>query len=108
MNSLTKTSISTLHQDITSTQRGRKVDTRESMFGTLLTCLMLATVLSPVVGGDCTVVINGANEPGPQAGGPQQTLTQEHKSAVRCGGGWCVLRVPPWSMQAERQGPSTM
>ena len=31
---------------------------------TLTTCLMLATVLSPVVEGDCTVVVNGPNEPG--------------------------------------------
>ena len=27
-----------------------------------------ATVLAPVVEGDCTVVVNGANEPGPQSG----------------------------------------
>ena len=39
----------------------------------LLTCLMLATVLAPVVEGGCTVVVNGANEPGPQAGGAVYT-----------------------------------
>ena len=49
------------------------------MFATLLTCLMLATVLAPVVEGNCTVVINGPNEPGtkedprPQAGGAVYT-----------------------------------
>ncbi len=41
----------------------------------LLTSFMLMTVLSPVVDGDCTVVVNGASEPGtkkdprPLAGG---------------------------------------
>ena len=32
-----------------------------------------ATILAPVVKGDCTVVVNGANEPGPQAGGAVYT-----------------------------------
>ena len=40
--------------------RDRKGDTRGSMFVTLTTCLLLVTVLSPVVEGDCTVVVNGA------------------------------------------------
>ena len=60
-------------------QRDRKVDTRGSMFVTLTTCLLLATVSAPVVDGDCTVVVNGPNEPGmkgdpgPQAGGAVYT-----------------------------------
>ena len=49
------------------------------MFVTLTTCLLLATVLAPVVKGGCTVVVNGPNEPGtkedprPQAGGAVYT-----------------------------------
>ena len=60
-------------------QRDRKVDTRGSMSVTLTTCLLLATGLPPVVKGDCTVVVNGPNEPGmkadpgPQAGGAVYT-----------------------------------
>ena len=46
---------------------------------TLLTCLTLVTILVPVVEGDCTVVVNGPNEPGTkedprsQAGGAVYT-----------------------------------
>ena len=39
-----------------------------------------------------------------------EPMNTDHKLVVRCtpgGGGQCVLREPPWSMQAERQGPST-
>ena len=39
------------------------------MFTTLAACLLLVLVLAPAVKGDCTVVVNGGNEPGPQAGG---------------------------------------
>ena len=39
------------------------------MFTTLAACLLLVSVLAPAVKGDCTVVVNGANELGPQAGG---------------------------------------
>ena len=40
-----------------------------------------------------------------------EPTSQDHKPVVRCtpgGGGRCVLREPPWSMQAEQQGPSTL
>ena len=60
-------------------QRDRTVDSTR-MYATLATCLLLATVLAPVVEGDCTVVVNGANtlaqtkgDPGPQAGGAVYT-----------------------------------
>ena len=43
------------------------------MSGTLTTCLLLATVMAPVVEGGCTVVVNGPNEPGPQGGGAVYT-----------------------------------
>ena len=75
MNNVIKTGINMSYHDAHSTsaqhfQRDRMVDsTRGSMPSTLTICLLLATVLAPVVKGDCTVVVNGANEPGPQAGG---------------------------------------
>ena len=40
-----------------------------------------------------------------------EPTSQDHKLVVRCalgGGGQCVLRGPPWSMQAERQGPNNV
>ena len=86
MNNIIKTGINTSYHDTHSTstqhfQRDRMVDcTRESMSATLATCLLLATVLAPVVEGDCTVVVNGANtlpqtkgDAGPQAGGAVYT-----------------------------------
>ena len=86
MNNVIKTGINTSHHDAHSTstqhfQRDRLVDsTRGSMSVTLTICLLLATVLAPVVDGDCTVVVNGANtlpqmkgDPGPQAGGAVYT-----------------------------------
>ena len=57
-------------------QRDKTVDsTKGSMSVTLTTCLLLATVLAPVVEGDCNVVVNGAStgQPGPQVGGAVYT-----------------------------------
>ena len=61
----------------------------KAMFGTVMTCLLLASVIVPVVEGNCTVVVNGAQgmsglegppgppgvkgDPGPQAGGAVYT-----------------------------------
>ena len=54
--------------------RDRTVDfTKGSMFTTLAACLLLVSVFAPAVKGDCTVVVNGANGPGSQAGGAVYT-----------------------------------
>ena len=86
MNNVIMTGINTSHHTAHSTstqhfQRDRMLDsTRGSMYTTLTICLLLATVLAPVVEGDCTVVVNGANtmpqtkgDPGPQVGGAVYT-----------------------------------
>ena len=71
-------------------QRDRSVDsTKGSMCVTLTTCLLLVSLLAPVVEGNCTVVVNGAQgmpgpegppgprgtkgDPGPQSGGAVYT-----------------------------------
>ena len=57
-------------------QRDRSVDsTKDSMCVTLTACLLLVSLLAPVVEGNCTVVVNGAQGmPGPEGPpGPRGT-----------------------------------
>ena len=72
--SINKSSRNTHSTSAVCSHRDRTVDsTKGSMFTTLAACLLLVSVLAPAVKGDCTVVVNGANEPGPQAGGAVYT-----------------------------------
>ena len=49
------------------------IHSRWLQYEATIAVLAPATILAPVVKGDCTVVVNGANEPGPQAGGAVYT-----------------------------------
>ena len=86
MNTVIKTGVNTSYRDTHSTgtqhfETDRMVDsTRGSMPATLTICLLLVRVLAPLVEGDCTVVVNGANtlpqtkgDPRPQVGGAVYT-----------------------------------
>ena len=71
---INKYSCNTHSTSAVCSHRDRTVDfTKGSMFTTLAACLLLVSVFAPAVKGDCTVVVNGANKPGPQAGGAVYT-----------------------------------